>query len=292
MSFPEDNPNATRPASTPASTTTKTPIFRPLVRNEEWQKRCAELFPDYKPPMMPVVQSPVQQPDHQPTTTKPEPAQPSATTTKARPEPSNVPSGQNPPSQESFAELSPGHKSTTPQSGPTALAATTTRPNVLIQDPAFKKPFHELSLERELTTTNPIAVHPYAENTFIGLPTELRLRIYRFALQDNIDSILITESPHSRSTFITTVLEFPLQPFLGGLALNHTNRAIRRESLDAFTPLWGAHQTAIRQHQDELEIARKQTPVLSERWNALEVDQTYTLFHCLAVFKLEARSEY
>jgi hypothetical protein len=83
----------------------------------------------------------------------------------------------------------------------------------------------------------------YPRNTFIGLPVELRLIIYEFALQDNFDSIIPEPSSPSASSELdilrSSAILQPL-PFLGGLALNHTSQTIRKESLASFSPLLSA----------------------------------------------------
>jgi hypothetical protein len=87
-------------------------------------------------------------------------------------------------------------------------------------------------------------IQTHARNTFLGLPAELRLIVYEFALQDHIDSIYSTPpSPISRpfSEIVKAREELRPPPFLSGLALNHTNRIIRNGSLDLFECLLHAH---------------------------------------------------
>jgi hypothetical protein len=84
----------------------------------------------------------------------------------------------------------------------------------------------------------------HAKNTFLGLPAELRLIVYEFALQDHIDSIYSTPpSPMSRpySEIVKAREEFRPPPFLGGFALNHTSRLVRKESLYLFESLLHEH---------------------------------------------------
>jgi hypothetical protein len=87
-------------------------------------------------------------------------------------------------------------------------------------------------------------IRTHAKNTFLGLPAELRLIVYEFALQDHIDSIYsMPPSPMSRPYSEISKAREELQPppFLGGVTLSHTNRLIRKESLYLFKSLLNAH---------------------------------------------------
>jgi hypothetical protein len=90
----------------------------------------------------------------------------------------------------------------------------------------------------------PTQIHP--RNTLVGLPAELRLIIYEFALQDTIDSLVFTPPPRTYEDYKKACGELTALPFLGALALNHTSRLIREESLDTFSSLLDAHYQAIK----------------------------------------------
>jgi hypothetical protein len=81
----------------------------------------------------------------------------------------------------------------------------------------------------------------YARNTLMGLPAELRLIIYEFTLQDNINTIALTV-PSELAPLHNSVKKPTLwPPFRGGLALCQTNRTIRTEALFAYPPLMKSH---------------------------------------------------
>lgn len=69
----------------------------------------------------------------------------------------------------------------------------------------------------------------------LRVSTELRLEICRFAFQHDLD--VIKSTPHSYNSIIP--------PFRGALALLHTCRTLRGESLDAIGPLATASRPAI-----------------------------------------------
>lgn len=92
----------------------------------------------------------------------------------------------------------------------------------------------------------------------MGLPTELRLIIYQFALQDIIDSILY--DPNFRRGVIRYEYALrghfhrnqeahpPTHLRLGGLALPLVNRTMRKESLDVYGPLVQKHKKILYDH--------------------------------------------
>jgi hypothetical protein len=94
----------------------------------------------------------------------------------------------------------------------------------------------------------------------MGLPTELRLMIYDFALQANIDSI--TSAPPSPLSLSSADMIGPratkrLLPFLGGLALHHTNQTIRGESLYDFLSFLHIQKRAILRRMTDLTTASR-----------------------------------
>lgn len=102
------------------------------------------------------------------------------------------------------------------------------------------------------------ATEGYARNTLIGLPTELRIMIYQLALQDNINTIILTASDHEH-----VHAQNPQRPplFLGGLALNHTNLLLREESIHIFRPILQAQYDTMRKqyqalHRDAQQVQR------------------------------------
>ena len=136
---------------------------------------------------------------------------------------------------------------------------------------------------RKHPTTKPAKTHFYPRNTLMGLPTELRLIIYKFALQDVVDSIVddsiagerrlerrlssymfalqeVTDtSVHGRVSPSLIALRRstfrPSQhpPRLGGMALPVTTRTLRKESLDVYGPLLKTHQNRLWEHYISLQ---------------------------------------
>ena len=123
-------------------------------------------------------------------------------------------------------------------------------------DDASETEDHELQV-RKRTRKQPAETPHYPENTLMGLPTELRALIYKFALQDVVDTI-VREAPalsyHSTlDDFVDRSTDRRLSsippcrnslrpaPRLGGLALPCTSRVLRKESLDVYGPLVKAH---------------------------------------------------
>jgi hypothetical protein len=103
-------------------------------------------------------------------------------------------------------------------------------------------------------------IRTHTKNTFLGLPAELRLIVYEFALQDHIDSIYSTPpSPMSRpcSEIVKAREELQPPPFLGGFALNHTSRLVRKETLYLFESLLHVHFNAAIDNIDDLRGVKK-----------------------------------
>lgn len=130
----------------------------------------------------------------------------------------------------------------------------------------------------------------HARTTLMGLPIELRLIIYQFALQDVVDSIIqesickerrltsyrfalqdVTDSsvharpsPSSiplRRSFIRAS-QYP--PRLGGLALPMISRTIRKESLDVYGPMLKAHQQSLWDHYIGLQKIAEQVSLAKQ----------------------------
>lgn len=104
--------------------------------------------------------------------------------------------------------------------------------------------------------------HSYPRNTLMCLPTELRMLIYQFALQDVVDdSVAIDRCPAVRQSL----------PRLGGLALPMISRTIRKESLDVYGPLIKAHHESLWEHYIGLQDAAWQLPA-PERYQDLDAE--------------------
>jgi hypothetical protein len=79
----------------------------------------------------------------------------------------------------------------------------------------------------------------------LRLPTELRFEICRFAFQHDLDVIKSTPYSYNSTT----------PPFRGALALLHTCRTLRGESIDAIEPLARASRRAIAEELLDLPIS-------------------------------------
>ena len=118
----------------------------------------------------------------------------------------------------------------------------------------------------------------YARNTLMGLPTELRIIIYQFVMQDVVDAILYrapdsidfiermeivihracqdndltianeTRSPSSVPLGRCSVQSSQRVAPLGALALPHTTSQLRKESLDVYGPFLKVHHDRIWKH--------------------------------------------
>lgn len=120
---------------------------------------------------------------------------------------------------------------------------------------------------RKRTRTKSAKTHSYPKNTLMGLPTELRLIIYRFALQDVVESI-VSEAVYERHSISPKSM-----PCLGGLALPLINRTTRKESLDAYGPLVEQHLRTLWQHYICLHKESARIPALEQNRAVLaEVD--------------------
>jgi len=70
----------------------------------------------------------------------------------------------------------------------------------------------------------------------LRLPSELRLAIYDFALQDTLDDTIAQDEASSRLDRTSENNPEPL-PFIGALAILHTSRALRTEGADTMRSL-------------------------------------------------------
>lgn len=125
---------------------------------------------------------------------------------------------------------------------------------------------------RKRTRTKSAKTHSYPSNTLMGLPTELRLIIYKFVLQDVVDSIA-KEAVSDRYT-----INLKSMPCRGGLALPLTDHTIRKESLDAYGPLVKQHLKTLWQHYICLQKESARLPALEQNRAVLvEVARSSTL---------------
>lgn len=154
---------------------------------------------------------------------------------------------------------------------------------------------------REHTSPKSARTHSYPRNTLMGLPTELRLIIYKFALQDVVDSIVADAIAGERrlerrlSSYIFALQpvtdtsvhgrlappSIPLRrrsimpsqqpPRLGGLALPLATRTLRKESLDVYGPLLKAHQDRLWNYYISLQNGAEQVS-LDEHESLLDAE--------------------
>lgn len=136
------------------------------------------------------------------------------------------------------------------------------------------------------TTHSPPSFHiaktsqPYFP--IMKLPVELRLKIYDFALQDTVDSVV--SPPFNTLKKAGRSLRPPLEdlylgtrtlgyakcpPIVGALALLHTNRAIRSETADTMNWLGVAHFRA-------LEARRNKHNCLSDEFRLTRIPKFLT----------------
>lgn len=93
------------------------------------------------------------------------------------------------------------------------------------------------------------------------LPTELRLRIYKFAFEDIIDDIVTDAASRKReyqeaeTLWLSLSIQKADHPiFVGVLSFLHANRELRRECLDALLALTRAFQNVC---YDQYQVATK-----------------------------------
>lgn len=73
------------------------------------------------------------------------------------------------------------------------------------------------------------------------LPTEMRVRIYGYALQHILDAIYDEAPSHEKPWRPVKTSHTGKSFYIGAIALTHTNRTIRAESLDILPTLMLAH---------------------------------------------------
>jgi hypothetical protein len=119
---------------------------------------------------------------------------------------------------------------------------------------------------------------------FMKLPTELRLRIYKFAFDDIIDDIE-ADAANTRQLHQDTNADWPLvsnkehQIFVGVLSFLHTSRELRRECLDAVLALTAAYKTICSERYETAAEAYG-GPTLDEHGNPLN-DREFIRVHRL-----------
>jgi hypothetical protein len=112
---------------------------------------------------------------------------------------------------------------------------------------------------RERIMTKSATTHSYPRNTLMGLPTELRLIIYKFALQDIVDTIVCDRG--CKCLFI----RYDSARRLGGMALPLTSRTMRKESVDVYGPLVKQHRDNQRQRYIDLRDEAIRLPAVERR---------------------------
>lgn len=90
----------------------------------------------------------------------------------------------------------------------------------------------------DYATQNSASDQPEQEkdSPLLRLPSELRLAIYDFALQDTLDDTIAQDKASSRLDRTSEDNPEPL-PFIGALAILHTSRALRTEGADTMRSL-------------------------------------------------------
>lgn len=84
-------------------------------------------------------------------------------------------------------------------------------------------------MDNQTLTTTP--EHPQQDNPLLKLPTELRIKIYAFALQHTLQELATDQDPSTTRTWQPK--DYKITPFYcGTFALPHTSQVLRAESLD------------------------------------------------------------
>jgi len=121
-----------------------------------------------------------------------------------------------------------------------------------------------------LDTVYTASEQPHCHCGIMKLPTEMRIRIYDFALLHLLDAVYIeTPSdtklyrPIKKSRSDSSVVPF----YTGALALIHTNRTIRAESLDVLASLMLAYVGRLAAEADRVagSLAMRVTDALRDR---------------------------
>lgn len=96
---------------------------------------------------------------------------------------------------------------------------------------------------------------PGQDCSFLRLPAELRLEIYRLAFQQDLDAINTTPQFYKIAS----------KPFRGALACLHTSRTLRTESIDAIGTFAQESRAAL---QEQARLANPYTDAVVESWFA------------------------
>lgn len=111
-------------------------------------------------------------------------------------------------------------------------------------------PFHNgVAADNVAQTPAPGRPEQEQDSPFLRLPSELRLTIYDFALQDILDDMTAQDKASSRQGRTYKDHPKPL-PFIGVLAILHTSRALRTEGADTMRLLAEAEYEQL--SQDEI----------------------------------------
>jgi hypothetical protein len=118
--------------------------------------------------------------------------------------------------------------------------------------------------DNTLTTAADMPDQTQQKSPFMKLPTELRLRIYKFALDDIVDDIE-SDVANKKRVYeeVDALIEWPSPSkvdhpiFVGVLSFLHTSRKLRRECLDALrAPTEALMQACRDQHKAAAKACR------------------------------------
>lgn len=107
----------------------------------------------------------------------------------------------------------------------------------------------------DLTAAYTSSEQPQHHCPLMTLPTEMRVTIYKFALQHVLDEVFDSAPVHKELSHAVRKSRGDPDgvPFYSGaLALTHTNRTIRAESLDTLATLMLAHVDRLEDKKDEM----------------------------------------
>lgn len=108
------------------------------------------------------------------------------------------------------------------------------------------------------------------DSSFLRLPSELRLAIYDFALQDTLDDTIAQDKASSRLDRTSEDNPEPL-PFIGALAILHTSRALRTEGVETMRSLAEAKRDKL---DDALVTAYAKMRTFPVRGTSEEISET------------------
>jgi hypothetical protein len=122
------------------------------------------------------------------------------------------------------------------------------------------------------TTAADVPDQAQQNSPFMKLPTELRLRIYKFAFEDIVDKIAAdtakqqhVQIPQGPGEFWTSPSRKEHPTFIGVIGFLHTNRKLRRESLDALVAHVEAYKNVCRSDYDIAVKVYRTCPNLDSR---------------------------